>query len=324
MVKKYAIFFIVFYTFFCQAQIADTLSTQKAQRSIEKYDDYIKLRLGLSNSFNSFRIKDKTSRLDFTLSPNQRLRSTLTLIYKFIEIDLGYTPEFLRFNKDDAIKGHTKFYNFGTRLYLGSWMQELQYARTKGFYIDGNDVGSEQNILFPHFQVQKIGGSTSYIFNPDFSFRTIFLQSEWQQRSAGSFVPSISYYFTQIKNNNPSKDNIFDIAIGPGYYYNWIIRDKFLVSAGAYSGLGFNSTKTVYNDGTPHEISESLSFQAQFRLTAGYNSEHFFAGAATSLNSFSYSSDTLIHVEDQQQFLEFYIGYRFKAPKRINSLFEKK
>jgi len=85
--------------------------------------------------------------------------------------------------------------------------------------------------------------------------------------------------------------------------------------------LGFNSTKTVYNDGSPQEISEGLSFQAQFRLTAGYNSEHFFAGAATSLNSFSYSSETQIHVEDQQQFLEFYIGYRFKAPKRLNRLF---
>lgn len=324
MVKKYALFFIVFYTAFCQSQTADTLPAQKSQERIEKYDDHIKLRLGLSNSFNSFRIKDKTSRLDFTLSPNQQLRSTLTVIYKFIEIDLGYTPEFLRFNKDDAIKGHTKFYNFGTRLYYGPWMQELQYAKTKGFYVDRKDVGLEENILFPHFQVQKIGGSTSYIFNRDFSFRAIFLQSEWQRKSAGSFVPSISYYFTQIKNNNPSKDHLLDIAIGPGYYYNWVIRDRFLVSAGTYGGLGFNRSKTVYSDGRPDEILESLSFQAQFRLTLGYNSERFFAGAATSLNSFSYNSDALIHVEDQQQFLEFYIGYRFKAPERLNRLFRKK
>jgi len=324
MVKKYVLFFLVFYTVCCQAQTTDSLPAQKSQERIEKYDDHIKLRLGLSNSFNSFRIKDRTSHLDFTLSPNQQLRSTLTLIYKFIEIDLGYTPEFLRFNKDDAINGHTKFFNFGTRLYFGRWMQELQYAKTKGFYIDRKDVGLEENILFPHFQVQKIGGSTSYVFNRNFSFRAIFLQSEWQQKSAGSFVPSISYYFTQIKNNSPSKDQIFDIAIGPGYYYNWVIHDRFLLSAGAYSGLGFNSTKTVYNDGSPQEISEGLSFQAQFRLTAGYNSEHFFAGAATSLNSFSYSSETQIHVEDQQQFLEFYIGYRFKAPKRLNRLFGEK
>lgn len=323
MVKKYALFFIVFYATICQAQIGDTVAVQKPEKSIEKYDNHIKLRLGLSNSFNSFRIKDKTSHLDFTLSPNQRLRSTLTLIYKFIEIDLGYTPKFLRFNKDDALRGHTKFYNFGTRLYFGSWMQELQYVKTKGFYIDRKDIGIENNILFPHFQVQKIGGSTSYVFNPDFSFRAIFLQSEWQLKSAGSFVPSMSYYFTQIKNNEPSKDHIFDIAVGPGYYYNWIIHNKWLVSAGAYAGLGFNSTRTVYNDNKPDEVIDGLSFQTQFRITLGYNTERFFAGAATSLNSFSYNSDAQIHVADQQQFLEFYIGYRFKAPKRINRLFGK-
>lgn len=322
MVKKHILFCIVFYTAFCKAQTADTIPA--AATAIEKYSDDIKLRLGFSNSFNSFHIKDKASHLDFTLSPNQRLRSTLTLIYKFIEIDLGYTPEFIRFNKDDAIRGRTKFYNFGTRLYFGHWMQELQYAKTKGFYVDRDDIGSDENILFPHFQVQKIGGSTSYIFNPEFSFRAIFLQSEWQRKSAGSFVPSISYYFTEIKNNNPSKDHIIDVAVGPGYYYNWVIRDRFLVSAGGYAGLGYNTTKTVYNDDTPDETFDALSFQAQFRLTLGYNSERFYAGAATSLNSFSYSSEAKIHVQDQQQFLEFYIGYRFKAPKKMKQLFSQK
>lgn len=318
MVKKIRLFFIALSTAFCQAQTIDTIPT-----TIEKYNDAIKLRLGFSNSFNSFHIKDGASHLDFTLSPNQRLRSTLTLMYRFIEIDLGYTPEFIRFNKDDAIRGRTKFYNLGTRLYFGRWMQELQYAKTKGFYVDRDDIGTTENILFPHFQVQKIGGSTSYIFNPKFSFRAIFLQSEWQRESAGSFVPSVSYYFTEIKNNNPSKDHIIDVAVGPGYYYNWIIRDRFLVSGGGYAGVGYNATKTVYNDNTPDETFDGISFQAQFRLTLGYNSERFYAGAATSLNSFSYSSEAKIHVQDQQQFLEFYIGYRFKASEKINRMFEK-
>lgn len=318
MIKKSFLFLILFFTAFCQAQNTDTIPT-----TIEKYNDAIKLRLGFSNSFNSFHIKDGASHLDFTLSPNQRLRSTLTLMYRFIEIDLGYTPQFIRFNKDDAIRGRTKFYNLGTRLYFGRWMQELQYGKTKGFYVDRDDIGTTENILFPHFQVQKIGGSTSYIFNPKFSFRAIFLQSEWQRQSAGSFVPSVSYYFTEIKNNNPSKDNIIDVAVGPGYYYNWIIQDQFLVSGGGYAGVGYNATKTVYTDNTPDETFDGISFQAQFRLTLGYNSERFYAGAATSLNSFSYSSEAKIHVQDQQQFLEFYIGYRFKASEKINRMFEK-
>ena len=93
-------------------------------------------------------------------------------------------------------------------------MQELQYAKTKGFYVDKHDLGVAQNLLFSDFNVQKIDGSTSYILNPNFSFRTIFLQSEWQKKSTGNFVPKIRYYFTRLQNNHPGKDHIIDVAVG--------------------------------------------------------------------------------------------------------------
>lgn len=325
MIKKYFVFFIIAHSAIglAQEQALDTVKKHRSSNEyIELYSDYIQMRLGFSNSFNSFHIKDESSQLDFTLSPNQRLRSTLTFIYKFIEIDLGYTPEFIRFNKDDAIRGKTKFYNLGTRLYFGKWMQNIQYAKTKGFYVDKSDIGIDENILFPHFQVQKIGGSTSYIFNPNFSFRSIFMQGEWQKKSAGTFAPSISYYFTQIKDNNPGTDNSIDMSVGPAYYYNWAIGQKFLVSAGAYAGIGYNYTKTTYIDATPDETIEGLSFQTEVRFTLGYNSEKFYGGATSSLNSFYYDADPKTHIQDRQQFFELYVGYRFKGPEKINKILD--
>lgn len=321
MAKNYILIFIALFSASCQAQ--DTIKKHRMSNEyVELYDDYIKTRIGLSNSFNSFHIKDEADDLDFTLSPNQRVKSTLTLIYKFIEIDLGYTPEFIRFNKDDAIRGKTTFFNLGTRFYFKNWMQDLQYAKTKGFYVDKDDIGITENILFPNFQVQKIGGSTSYIFNENFSFRAIFLQSEWQKKSAGSFIPSVSYYFTQIKNDDPGKDNSIDVAIGPAYYYNWIFGKQFLVSAGAYGGVGYNYTKTTYSDDTPDEMIDGISFQTQLRFTLGYNSEKFYTGATASLNSFYYDADPKIHIQDRQQFFEFYVGYRFKGPEKINKILD--
>lgn len=320
MKKIYFLILIITTVSWAQQKKADTILKQPvANEYIELYDDYIKTRLGFSNSFNSFHIKDQNSNLDFTLSPNQRLRSTFTFMYKFIEFDLGYTPEFIRFNKDDNKNGTTKFSNFGTRLYLGKWMQSIEYTKTKGFYVDKADIGITENILFSDFQVRKFGGSTSYIFNPNFSFRAVFLQSEWQKKSAGSFVPSISYYFTNIKNNNPSEDNSIDVAVGPGYYYNWVISKKFLVSAGAYGGVGYNNTKTTYSDSTPDETVDGLSLQARLGLTLGYNSEKFYTGVTSRLNTFYYDTDPKIHVQDQQQFFEFYVGYRFKAPEKISN-----
>jgi len=329
MIKHYLVLYILICSVICHAQVQkqalpiDTIKKHRISNDyITTYDNYIKLRLGFSNSFNSFHIKDGADHLDFTLSPNQRLRSTFTFIYKFIEIDLGYTPEFIRFNKDDAAKGKTKFYNLGTRFYLGKWMQDIQYTKTKGYYVDKDDIGVTENILFPNFAVQKIGGSTSYIFNPNFSFRAIFSQSEWQKKSAGSFVPSLSYYYTQLKNANPSKDNIIDVAIGPAYYYNWVVHQNFLVSAGGYGGVGYNHTKTKYSDGTPDEVIDGMSLQTQLRFTIGYNSKKFYAGATASLNSFYYDTDPKVHVQDQQQFFEVYVAYRFKGPDKVNKFLD--
>lgn len=324
MLKKHIAFFIFIQPFACNAQhVADSIKKHRASDEfVALYDDDIKVRVGFSNSFNSFRIKNGSANLDFRLTPNQQLRSTLTFMYKFIEIDLGYTPEFIRFNKDDEIRGKTKFLNFGTRFYFGSWMQSIQYAKTEGFYVDKDDLGTAENILFPDFSVRKIGGSTSYIFNPNFSFRAIFLQSEWQKKSAGSFVPSFSYYFTRIRDNNPSEDNSIDVSIGPSYYYNWVIKEHFLVSAGAYGGLGYNYTKTTYKDGTPSEKLDGISFQMQLRLTLGYNSKRFYTGAIASFDAFYYDADPRIHVQDQQHFFEFYIGYRFKGPDKVGKFLD--
>ncbi len=314
------IFFNICIGLTANAQQDDTIKQNEYKQS---YDEDIKLRLGYSNSFNSFRIISPENNLDFVLSPNQRLRTTLTVMYKFIDFDIGYTPSFIRANKDDDIKGKTKFVNFGTRLYLGKWMQTFQYSMTRGFYVDKADLGIAENVLFPDFTVSRIGGSTSYIFNPDFSFRAIISQSEWQKKSAGTFVPTATYRYTQITNNDPATDHTFEIAIGPGYYYNWIIAKRLLVSGGVYAGLGYNYTKTVYSDGTPDGSVDGLLVQAQLRITLGYNSENFYGGLTSSAESFGYDSDSRVQVQDMQQFFEIYIGYRFTAPKKIRDLMYK-
>ena len=135
-------------------------------------------------------------------------------------------------------------------------------------------------------------------------------------------MPSISYYYTQLKNSNPSKDHIIDVAVGPAYFYNWVLNKQFLISGGAYGGVGYNNTKTVYEDKTPDETLDGISLQSQLRFTFGYNSEKIYAGATASLNSFYYDTDPKTHVQDRQQFFEFYIGYRFKGPEKINNILD--
>ena len=117
-------------------QTNDTIKKKRLTNEyVELYDDYIKIRLGFSNSYNSYHIVDNADNIDFTLSPNQRLQTTISLIYKFIEVDIGYTPHFIRFNHDDDIKGKTKFTSFVTRLYFGNGCKACNIQRPEAFML---------------------------------------------------------------------------------------------------------------------------------------------------------------------------------------------
>lgn len=293
-------------------------SLNKRIQTIINYDDYFTTRIALSNKFNSFTIKDRVSSVEYLVSPNQEINATFSIAYRFVEINIGYTPRFLRLNNDQDIKGESKFFNLGTRLYVGKFMQNVQYSRTVGFYVE--DLDKElipiEAVVFADLKVVKFGGSTSYIFNPKFSMRSAFKQNEWQTKSSGSFVPSLSYYWTKITGEDDQPVTFFDITIGPSYFYNWIIKDHFLVSAGAHAGMGYDQTKFTYSDAPSKKI-DGIIFTTEFKLALGYNSTRFFTGTNVSIDSFYHNSEPDFRVDDHQNYFEFYLGYRFNAPRKV-------
>ena len=62
----------------------------------------------------------------------------------------------------------------------------------------------------------------------------------------------------------------------------------------------------------------SLTGLAQliFRLTGGYNSETFFSGVNINTQLLTHTSADNLILDDSISFLEFYVGYRFDAPKK--------
>lgn len=309
--------FLLAWQFYAQELKTDSLGKQI--QTIVNYDDYFTTRLGLSNKFNSFKIKDRSSNLEFLVTPNQEINASFSLAYRFLEVSFGFTPRFLHLKHQTGEQEKSKFFNLGTRFYLGQFLQNIQYSRTKGFYID--DLDPEFSDLevstFYDLKVVRYGGSTSYILNPNFSMRTIFKQNEWQTKSSGSFVPTLSYYWTRISGDDAAADIFFDITLGPSYFYNWIIKENFLVAAGVGGGMGYNQTKFIYEDDTPTEKINGIIYTTQFNLALGYNSTRFFTGANMSIESFYHNSEPDFRLDDHQHYFEFYVGYRFNAPRKV-------
>lgn len=226
---------------------------------IVSFPNYVTLRTGVGTSFNDFGIIDKPTGLKFSVTPNADTRATFSLLYRSLEVDFGFAPGLLNSEKGLV---ESKLLVFNIRTYLGQWMQSFDFYRIVGFEFKGTNFAIPEAfaLVYADLNVLKIGGTTSYIFNENFSFRAITFQNEWQRKSSGSFIPRLTYYFTRLKNNSPERDYYYDITAGPSYFYNWVIAEDFIVSAGVKAGLGINVTHVKNSELSNNDTETGINY----------------------------------------------------------------
>ncbi|MEO7977011.1 DUF4421 family protein [Flavobacterium sp.] len=276
----------------------------------KSYNEKITFSAYYLDTSNSFQIASDVQdpKIYVNLIPNRREQIGFNLNYKIIDVAFGFAPKFLSGNKGDS---RSRNFNFNTRFYYKKWMQSFTFINQKGFYISDDNVTAQ----LPDMRTTKIGGSTSYILNDKFSFKTLVNQNEWQIRSSGSFIPTFSFYYTNLDLNTPdsSPGDIYVFTLAPSYFYNFVISDRVLIGAGIAVGAGINSM-----DGDT-----SALYQADFNLKLAYNKDRFFA--FTSLNAVSFAQDENVdpRLDDNIVTLKFSIGYRFDPPKKVKEVYDK-
>ncbi|WP_264552928.1 DUF4421 domain-containing protein [Flavobacterium sp. N2038] len=276
----------------------------------KSYSDKITASVYYLDTSNSFQIASdgQDPKIFVNLIPNRREQIGFNLNYKIIDVTVGFAPKFLGGNKGDS---NSKHFNFNTRFYYKKWIQSFTFINQKGFYISDDNITAQ----LPHMRTTKIGGSTAYVFNDKFSFKTLVSQNEWQTKSSGSFIPTFSFYYTNIDLNTPdsSPGDIYVFTIAPSYFYNFVISDRVLVGAGIALGAGINDV----NGDT------SALYQADFNLKLAYNKDRFF-GFAT-LNTVSFAQDDKVdpRLNDNIATLKLSVGYRFDPPKKVKEVYDK-
>ena len=287
--------------------ISSQLFAQDEDAYIRRFPEKITARIGYQNTSNSFTVRDGETGKDFVLEPSKKDYLGISLLFRSIEVNVGFSPKFV--SADENLQD-AKLFTLNFRMFLGRWMQTLDFYHQKGF-VFGDTTGS---VYFPDLSTTKVGGTTNYIFNKNFSFRAIGFQNEWQKKSAGSFIPRMTFYYTNYFwefEDLYVNDDSYDLAIGPGYYYNLVIAKNFIISGGVATGVGVNITRSG------DETLTSLLLETNFRGVAGYNSERFFAGINSNLLVLSHNEERSTSIQDNISFVELYVGYRFDAPKKF-------
>ncbi|WP_158635217.1 DUF4421 family protein [Formosa maritima] len=297
--------YYVFFAFYCST-FSQNDSIIKSTY-IKTFQDKISTRASIINTSNSFYIYDKESGDHYILEPNKTNYLGFSILFRSIEIDYGFSPNFLSENKDNK---DSRLFTFNSRMFYNQWMQTIDFYNQKGFYFKDES----NKVELPGVKSLKVGGSTSYIFNKNFSFRAIGFQNEWQIKSAGSFIPRLYYYYTKYKleeDNINEKANTFNIAIAPSYYYNLAITKNILFSLGGSAGIGVNHSNNLGSENLT-----SALFEFTGRAVISYNSDSFFGGINSNIVILKHNVDKTTRQDDEITYLEFYIGYRFKAPKK--------
>lgn len=309
---KNSIWVILFLSVSAIAQ-TDTISNAY----YKEFKNKLALQTFLLNTSNSFSLDYAEENTVLDIIPNQKTTIGVAFQYGIIAFSLGFAPKEFEDNKDN---GNSRMTSFSFDMFPGRFMLHFDLYSQKGLTIQEQER-EENSVYLENFKTLKIGGTTAYFFNKNFSYSASALQNTKQLKSAGSFAPTISYYYTEFNAKNEpliesEKTSFIYTSIGPAYYYNWVVSDNFLISTGGSIGGG---VALISDDSTNSKFLVSASVL----LAGGYNAENWYGGFNVNVKSFDHGEESSVQMNDAIGYANIFIGYRFDEPPFLKRKREK-
>ncbi|MBE15561.1 MAG: hypothetical protein CL867_04875 [Cytophagaceae bacterium] len=307
-------------------------SKVKDTTAILSFVDKIIIKANFDTQTDGYSLRSENDS-DLRLIANNQYRLVLSLDYEFIGASIGFAPTFFSENNDNNVKGESTYQDYSFRFFLGNWTQELQYQRVEGFYVENTAdfipnwiEGEDLYIQFPDLKTIFWGGSTSYVLNPNFSLRNVVYNTEWQRKSAGSFIPTLRYGFTRFSgtlSNAKSYENSFDIGLAPEYYYTAVLHDNWFLSVYASPVFGIRFSKSGQSNTTKTENNTYYPLSLDGGIQLGYSSRKWIYGVNLKFETTWYNENSTTNIANDRLFAKLYFGYRFDPPKAVEKVFKR-
>ena len=252
----------------------------------EKFPDKLNIRTYLSQKYIHVNIPSSGNLSDLEYKANPKLNLGAGFTYRWLTINLFNGFGFL--NKKDEPKGKTKGLDLQVHIYPQKWAIDLLFESPKGMYIDQKGaVGAGANNYYYRGDIKSnLYGLSAYrVPNKEkFSYRAAISQTEWQKRSAGSFLYGGNFFhgFLQgdsalvpalLKNNFPqagvTKMSYTTIGPGVGYAHTFVVDQHFYLTGSAVFNANVNFVK---EEATTNENKVSFNGSDVFKAAIGYNS----------------------------------------------------
>jgi Domain of unknown function (DUF4421) len=257
-----------------------------AQYDSAYYKSYAHLitgRVFLSQKYTALTLKNKNGPYTINYIPNSKFTAGVGITYKWATLNIATRVGSLAPDDD---QGKSKYLDLQFHSYNQKFTLDVVGSFYKGLYLfpKGTASNPDQYYTRPDIKVTLFGGSYQYVVNNKrFSIQSVYLQNQWQKKSAGSLLVGIESYGGRIRGDSTlvprkvdktideSNIDFFEIGINVGYVYTLVIHNHFFLTGSASASLDYSNT-TLKNS-NDKVMSAGVSPNTFFRIVTGYNSE---------------------------------------------------
>lgn len=301
---------------------------------IKNYHNRLNINFNISNDYNSYVLPFEGN--DIRVKPNISLRYGMDFNYKFATIKIGFRPTIRGAEKEE--KGESDYFRLRVQFIFKNWAHRWSYNQIKGYYISNTDQIIDNNVdnkvQFPGLTSYQFYGQSYRKLNPKYSIQAIESQTEAQKKSAGTWMPSIDYWYYFVDGmdylqtpegeiiypDQYSSINGFNIMTSWGYHYTFVYK-KFYTNLFTSIGMGYDYSYT--KEYTPGQAStgskaHSFTYGNNSGLNLGYNSNTFYLGASVNNRIINYNANSNRKELSNDITFSVFIGHRFKPPKTVS------
>ncbi|MEJ0057011.1 MAG: DUF4421 domain-containing protein [Bacteroidota bacterium] len=234
-----------------------------AQNDTSYYKSYTHLitgRMFLSQKYTALTLRNKNGPYTLNYIPDSKFNLGIGASYKWATLNIATGVGYLA---PDEGKGKTKYLDLQFHKYTQKITLDLVGSFYTGFYLfpRGTATLPDHYYVRPDIKVTMFGGSAQYVVNNKrFSIQSIYLQNEWQKKSAGSILVGVETYAGRIRGDSTllpavidksiSESNVdfFEIGVNLGYAYTFVLHEHFFITGSASGSLDYSNTTLKNND----------------------------------------------------------------------------
>lgn len=293
----------------------------------ETYRRHITTRFYFSKKYTDLRLGAARPLRSLHYRPNNAFNAGLGASYGVATLNLGFNLGFLDQHRDQ--RGKTNFLDLQSHIYSRNWVIDLYGQFYRGYYLSPRGTAAappDAYYLRRDLHINVLGTSVYRLLSPGrFSYRAAFLQTEWQQRSAGSWLLGFEAYHGSVKadsafvpgmlaNNYEQRDvqKLLFTEFGPGvgYAYTGVWKRHFFVTGSLSLNGDLSFVREYIGSNSVQRVTVSPNLTV--RAVAGYNSASWSAALSW--------VDQTINLRGQTSKQEYFIhtgNLRLTVAKRL-------